>query len=177
MRTHSFTFVVEGVDPEDEHLEDKFFDAGCDDATIALMRGMVAVCFDRRADRYVDAVLSAYENVRDAGASVVRFEPDFLVNATEIADRAGLSRAAISLYEKGERASGYPHPVARITTGHPLWDWVDVSRWLFSRGKLSEDAVRSAQVSRLINEDAQKNASPAQIRARVESAIAEPIVA
>jgi len=38
------------------------------------------------------------------GATVERIEPDHLVSLADIARRAGLTRAAISLYAKGMRA-------------------------------------------------------------------------
>ena len=57
------------------------------------------------------------------GARVERIEPDHLVSMADIARRAGLTRAAISLYAKGMRAQEFPAPVARVTSEIPLWDW------------------------------------------------------
>lgn len=156
MTTYSFTFVVGNVDPFGDDFEDRFFEAGCDDATLVLMHGAVAVCFDREHETFKEAVLSAYQNVSDTGSELLRFEPDYLVNASEIAARAGLSRAAVSLYENGERGEGFPKPFARITTKSPLWDWVEVSRWLCLRGKIDESEFRTAQISRAVNHSVQK---------------------
>lgn len=156
MTVHSFAYVVGNVDPFADDFEDRFFNAGCDDATLAVMHGAVVVCFDREADQYKDAVLSAYDNIIAAGATLERFEPDYLVSASEIAKRAGLSRSAVSLFEKGERGEGYPKPCARITTASPLWDWVEVSRWLVERGTIGEEEFRSALISRIINFDVQR---------------------
>ena len=77
MRSYEFTFIASGVDPEAEDLEDRFFEAGCDDATLAFMKGLLAVNFCREADSYVHAVVSGYHSVVAAGAVVERFEPDF----------------------------------------------------------------------------------------------------
>jgi predicted transcriptional regulator len=171
MTTFSFTFVVDGIDPYDDAMEDRFFEAGCDDATIALMHNAIALCFSREAPNYIAAVVSAYQNILDAGASVVRFEPDFLVSASEIAKRAGLSRAAVSLYEKGERASNFPKPVARIMTSSPLWDWVCVARWLVEHNKISADHYINAQVSRIANSSFKKGVSPAELEKAFERQI------
>jgi hypothetical protein len=151
MRSYEFTFIASGVDPEAADLEDKFFLAGCDDATLAFMRGRLAVCFAREAENYSHAVVTAYRDVLRAGASVERFEPDFLVNANEIADRAGLTRAAISLYSKGARGEGFPSPYAKVTSDSPLWDWVQVSGWLYRNGKLPVEAVINARIDRAVN--------------------------
>lgn len=151
MNNYSFTFLVSGVDPTADGFEDRFFEAGCDDATIALMNGVVAVCFDRDGDSYTHAVISAYRDVLLSGANVERFEPDFLVSKSEIAKRANLTRAAISQYVSGNRGVEFPKPFARITSSSPLWDWVEVSGWLHKAGHLSIEEVINARVSRVVN--------------------------
>lgn len=175
MQTYEFTFVVDAADPHADDFEDRFFEAGCDDATLALMHGAVVACFDREATTYKDAVLSAYENILAAGASVLRFEPDYLVSAAEIAKRTGVTRGAVSHYSKGERGDGFPKPYARVTTKTPLWDWVDVSRWLCVHGKLDEEEYRFAQVSRIINYNVQVHGDFAKARKDVEVALREPV--
>lgn len=176
MNTFSFAFVV-NADPHAEGFDDRFFEAGCDDATIAVMRGAVALCFSREDSTYKDAVLSAYSDILSAKADVIRFEPDFLVSQTEIAARAGLSKTAVSMYEKGERGEGYPKPYARITTSSPLWDWVEVSKWLCLRGKLDESEYRSALVSRIINYHVQTDKDFEKAREDVEGAMKSPLAA
>ncbi|MGJ8628103.1 MAG: hypothetical protein ACSHXB_14180 [Sulfitobacter sp.] len=175
--THNFTFIVSGVDPFADDFEDRFFEAGCDDATLALMHGSVAVCFDRDGESYNDAVLSAYSNVCKAGAVLKRFEPDYLVSASEIASRAGLSRSAVNLFENGERGKNYPEPFARVTTSSPLWDWVEVSKWLCLRGNIDESEYRSALVSRVINYNVQTNGDFDNAVALVNSAMNQPLEA
>lgn len=151
MKTFEFTIIASGLDHEADDFEDRLFEAGCDDATIAYTRGATILQFAREADQLSDAVGSAIENVRSAGASVERVEPDYLVSLSEIAARANLTKAAISLYTKGERGKGFPPPVARITTESPLWDWTDVAKWLFARNQISAEAVREAEVIRSTN--------------------------
>ncbi|WP_372575024.1 hypothetical protein [Ruegeria jejuensis] len=177
METFEFTFVVDVADPHANDLEDMFFEAGCDDATIALMHGALAACFFREAKSYKDAVLSAYEDILRTGATISRFEPDYLVSASEIASRAGLTRGAVSHYEKGARGEGFPKPYARVTTKSPLWDWVQVSRWLCTHGKLSENEYRLAQVSRVINFNVQVQEGFEKARNDVEEALKQPVAA
>lgn len=156
MKTYDFTFVVD-ADPHADDFEDRFIDAGCDDATFLLMRGAAALSFDRKADTYKDAVFSAFKQIKSAGAQVLRFEPDFLVSATDIAERSGLTKAAIGLFEKGVRREGFPAPQARFSAKSPLWDWVEVSFWLLQNGKVDEEVYREALVSRIINAGSQIN--------------------
>lgn len=151
-----FTFVV-NADPHDEDFEDRFIEAGCDDATFVLLRGAAAISFDREAATYKEAVFSAYKQIISTGSQILRFEPDFLVSASDIAERSGLTRAAVSLFTKGERRDGFPVPHARINSPNPLWDWVAVSKWLVDYKGLPQAKYREAVISRIINAGAQIN--------------------
>lgn len=151
MSEFEFSFLLSGPDPHSGDFADRFFEAGCDDATIMLTRGLIAVCFARQADNYAQAVMSGYRDVLKTGAKVERFEPDFLVSRSDISKRAGLSKAAISLYVAGERGRGFPAPCARITSSNPLWDWVEVAAWLHRNEQLPLDAVVNARISRVVN--------------------------
>lgn len=151
MEMHEFTIIASGLDPEAEDFEDRFFEAGCDDATISWRKGVIVLMFVRQAPTLIEAMVSAAASVEEAGAKVERFEPDHLVNITDIAERASMTRAAISLYTRGERASGFPHPVARITSESPLWDWAEVAEWLFEHRKVSFDVVVEARLLRRVN--------------------------
>ena len=152
MSEYNFAFLVSGVKAHDDDFADRFFEAGCDDATLMLVRGVVAVCFAREADNYAHAVVSAYANILATGAEIERFEPDFLVSQSEIASRANLTRSAVNHYVSGERGDGnFPVPTARITSSSPLWDWVDVSGWLHKHKLLEADEVINARISRTMN--------------------------
>ena len=39
MKMHEFSIIASGLNPEAEDFETRFFDAGCDDATISFRRG------------------------------------------------------------------------------------------------------------------------------------------
>jgi len=151
MTKHELTIIASGLNPEADDFEDSLFEAGCSDATISIQKGLIILEFTREASSFPHALISAIEDVRRSGAHVERIEPDHLVSLSDIARRASLSRAAISLYVKGERSDGFPSPVARVTTESPLWDWVHVARWLHRNQRLSLDAVVQAKVVREAN--------------------------
>ena len=151
MDKFQLTIVASGLDSEAEDFEDRFFEAGCDDATISVQKGVIIVEFNREAKSFLHALVSAVENVRATGARVERIEPDHLVSLSDIAARSGMSKAAVSLYSKGKRARDFPFPVARVTTESPLWDWVHVSRWMYHNSKVGLDDVIRAKMVREAN--------------------------
>lgn len=153
MKTFEFTIVASGLDHQADNFEDRFFEAGCDDATIAFARGAIILQFAREAETLGQAVESAIHMVRSTGAEVERVEPDYLVSLSEIADRANLSKAAISLYAKGERGKGFPHPIARVTTESPLWDWTEIAGWLYENERIDKIAFQEAIVMREFNDN------------------------
>ena len=151
MKTHEFAIIASGVDPEAEDFEDRFFEAGCDDATISFQKGVIILEFHREAVSFSKALASAYEAVRRAGAKVERVEPDHLVSLSEIADRSGTTRQGISLYTRGERGADFPVPVAKVTSRHPLWDWEEVAGWLVANGKLPREELVRARIVKEAN--------------------------
>ena len=151
MKTHEFTIIASGLNPEAEDFEDRFFDAGCDDATLSFQKGVIIIEFAREAVSFSKAVTSAYQAVLGAGATVERVEPDYLVSLSEIAERSGKTRQAISLYTNGNRGEGFPAPVARVTSNHPLWDWEEVAGWLVERDALPKEELVRARVVKEAN--------------------------
>lgn len=151
MKTFEFSIIAHGVDPQDDDFEDRFFEAGCDDATLSLQRGLMIADFAREAESLSAAIASALHNVRAAGADITRVEPDPLVSLSDIAERSMLSRQAISLYAKGERGADFPPPAVKIMSGHPLWDWGRVAEWLYARSLISEEVVVEARIIREAN--------------------------
>ncbi len=160
MSIFDFAVIASGVDHEADDFEDRFFEAGCDDATVAFMRGAIVLQFAREAETLQAAIASALASVRAAGANVDRVEPDYLVSISEIAERAQLTRAAVSLYAKGERGSNFPAPIARVTTDSPLWDWTEVAAWLEARGKLDPGSLHDAYVMRTVNDNLETSSRP-----------------
>lgn len=91
---HEFSIRALGLDPAAEDFEGCFYRAGCDDATIAFQRGVMIIDFSRESNSLEEAIHSAVEAVRSTGATVIRVEPEPLVSLSDIAERAGLTKAA-----------------------------------------------------------------------------------
>lgn len=174
MTEHNFTFVIEGVDPHQPGFEDRLFEAGCDDATIALLHGLVTVGFDREAENLEDAIVSAYADLLSAGVRIVAFEPDDLVTQADIARRGGLTRAAITHYVTGARGAGFPRPVARVTTTSPLWSWAEVAAWLNRHGQLSGAQLAAALIERAASRLFCRSVSPLT-SAQLQTALAQAV--
>ena len=151
MRTFEFTIIATGLDPEAEDFADRFFEAGCDDATISFQKGVIVLDFAREANTFASAVLTACADCAKAGANILHVEPDNLVSLSDIAKRAQLTRAAVSYYTRGERDCGFPAPIARVTTDSPLWDWPVVAQWLYARSKLPPHIVVYARIVKHVN--------------------------
>jgi hypothetical protein len=151
MSIYNFTIIASGVDHNADDFEDKFFQAGCDDATISVQKGAIILEFSREERSFPRALLSAFLSVQKAGAKVVHFEPDHLVSLTDIANRSELSKAAISLFANGQRGKDFPAPIAKVTTDSPLWDWVAVARWMYRRKSLALHHVIEARIVRQAN--------------------------
>jgi hypothetical protein len=157
--TFEFAVIASGLDPEDDDVFDRFYEAGCDDATVAFQKGHFIVDFAREAATLEEAIASAIADVTKAGAKVERIEPDPLVSLSDMAARAGLTRAAMTNYFKGLRAKAFPAPVARVTTESPLWDWATVARWMYAHKKLPREAALAAEIVRQANEAIAKGES------------------
>jgi hypothetical protein len=153
MTVFEFSVIASGLDPSADDFESRFYGAGCDDATVSYQRGHIILDFAREASSADEAIASAVANVRSAGATVDRIEPDPLVSLSEIAQRAGLTRAAVSQYAGGHRGNSFPAPVARITSNAPLWRWASVAAWLCARNQLPREAVAEAEAVARANLD------------------------
>ena len=129
----------------------RFYEAGCDDATISFQRGRIIVDFSREAESIDVALVSALTEVESTGATVERIEPDPLVSLADIATRTHMTRAAMTNYAKGHRGHGFPAPVARITSESPLWNWDEVAHWLFRHGRIDAETVLAAFALRRVN--------------------------
>jgi hypothetical protein len=77
MAISELTVVASGIDPTAD-LEDRFFEAGCSDATIAVTDGVITLQFAREADNLAEAIASARAAITQAGARVeeVKLKPD-----------------------------------------------------------------------------------------------------
>jgi hypothetical protein len=158
MQMCSFTLIVSGFDHEADGFEDALFEAGCDDATVSVQRGLLMLDFQREAAGLARAIKSAIADVRKAGGDVIHVEPDNLVNTSDIAARTAMTRQAVHNWVAGKRGDGFPHPVARVTSDHPLWDWAIVADWLSRRQLLPRREKHAARIVRGINRRLRRDA-------------------
>ena len=154
MPIHDFAFILD-ADPHDQSVEDLFFDEPFLDTTLILQNGALALSFDREASTFKDAVLSGYQDIRNAGIRIISFDPDYLVTSSEIARRVGVSRSAISKYERSDIDNGFPTPVRHVLSNRPVYDWVSVSKWFLDREEISKEEHIHALISRVMNFGAQ----------------------
>ena len=69
MKTHRLSIIASGLDVTTNDYADRFFEAGCDDATVSLQKGRFVLDFDRAADSFEKALISAIHDVKRSGAT------------------------------------------------------------------------------------------------------------
>ena len=151
---HDFTLVLTGVNELTQGVVDSFYEAGCDDATIASRCGRVVATFSRTAPSLKDAILSAIHCIRRAGvgADVLRVDYCNLVTQADIARKISRSRQLVHQYMTGARGpGGFPSPACEISDGTRLWFWCEVAYWLWQNDMIKEDVLRDAQQVEAIN--------------------------
>jgi predicted DNA-binding transcriptional regulator AlpA len=172
---YEFALVLSGVDGLTRHVEDRLFEAGCDDATLSRRYGRVILTFTRTADSLGEAVLSAIESVHRSGcgAQVERVDVCDLVTESEIAKRIGRTRALVHQYIHGRRGpGGFPGPVGYVTSRSPMWYWSEVAAWLRQNDMIGEDILIDAREMATINSSLEYSH-----RRRLNPAIADKILA
>ena len=83
MKTHTFTIILaDAEDIVDDMTQERFlqmsdvlFEAGCDDGSPGVCRGVVTIDFDREAETLRAAIQSAVADVERAGYRIARVEP------------------------------------------------------------------------------------------------------
>ena len=72
-----FVFTLKGFNLEETDLDEKLYDAGCDDATIWSTGGRIYASFAREATSLEEAIESAKQDVAKAGGEVLSVDSDF----------------------------------------------------------------------------------------------------
>ncbi len=156
MKYYEFTLVVESPKSVSEQMEDALFEAGCDDALLSFRNGIAYIEFDRRAKDLEEAVISAIQQVENAGLDmrVKRVEPSDLVTSAEIARRLKRSRQSIQQLISGSRGIGdFPLPVAGVTSKTMLWSWQEVAGWFLQKQKINDKTMyEDAKTLKQLNE-------------------------
>jgi len=148
MNKYQFTLVLGDATSDTMDLEDRLYEAGCDDALMCSYNQTVYLEFDRLAGNVARAILSARNDIQRAGFRVASIQEGGYASMAEMAERAGLSRAALNNYAKGTRGDGdFPAPVYGIASSSPLFSWPEVATWLHSKKKLAATAFEVASVA------------------------------
>lgn len=139
-KTHSFTLVLKNVDENTPGLEDRLYEAGCDDSLVNFRDGTVYLDFDRKAASLEKAVVSAIRQVEMTGIMVASVAPEDLVSESDIAKRLQMKRQAVSLWIKGARRkeNPFPKPIMKLSDRSPFWKWRFVVEWLY-KNRIVED--------------------------------------
>jgi transcriptional regulator with XRE-family HTH domain len=147
MNSYHFTIVVRDAYIDAPDIEDKFYEAGCGDALLCSYNDTVYLEFDRQADNAEQAIKSALDNIRLLGFQQLIVQESGVSTLSEMAERAGLTRAALSQYAKSKRGCGdFPKPVYGVATGSALYSWAEVAEWLYKQGKLAQTHYEVARV-------------------------------
>lgn len=75
MAHYSFTVEVSCVDLQPMNFENRLYEAGCDDALVAVVDGKLFLDFDRTALNFDTAVELARSDIERAGGHIVSVEP------------------------------------------------------------------------------------------------------
>jgi hypothetical protein len=151
---YEFVFILGGIPELSDDVANALFESGCDDATLSSRSGRIYLTFAREETSFQRAILTAIRDVRRAGigAEVLAVDNSNLVTPSEIARRIGRSRQMIAQYINGSRGpGGFPPPSCHLTEGHHLWNWSDVSAWLFENGVIDRQMVQVAADIAIIN--------------------------
>ena len=65
--TFSFSLLISGIDEITDALEDALYGGACDDALISQVEGRIYLDFDREAESWTTAIMSAIEDVENCG--------------------------------------------------------------------------------------------------------------
>jgi hypothetical protein len=77
IESHAFTLILSGFDQLTDEIENRLFEAGCDDALLGIHTGTPYLSFDREAESLEDAIKSAIKSVQSSGLpiEIVRVNP------------------------------------------------------------------------------------------------------
>lgn len=109
-------------------IEDRLFEAGCDDALIGLgSKGRLALAFVREGSSANQAIISAISDVKQAipHAKLIEAEPD-LVGITDIAEMFGFTRQNM---RKLLQTHVHTFPLPLHEGRAALWHLADVLEW------------------------------------------------
>lgn len=130
-----FSVIVDGVDAQDDDHVDLL--VALDEVLLlADVDGTLEVHLEVEAATSEAALRAAVLLIESTapGARVTRIDLD-LVAASDIAERVGVSRQAVTSWVGTERRGlRFPAPVGRVAGGTRIWGWSQVLPWLQANG-------------------------------------------
>ena len=157
MKYYNFQIIVNGfqinTNDDMEHITDLLAGANCDDSVISSYNKTLYLDFDREADCYEQAIMSAIKDIESIPhLKVASVDAGDYVGLSDAAELADITRSALSNYNKGIRGNGqFPAPILRITNKNPVWRWSDIASWLSANGKIEQELVDNARTVEAIN--------------------------
>lgn len=122
MNNYALTFVV---DPFNDDVDDRLLNSGM---MTSVQDRLFQVMTIKAGATCLDAARDAARRVQTLGARVQRLDLD-LVNQSEIAERVGLTRAAVNKWVHCTDP-GQSFPTPHTAAPALLWAWGDVNEWL-----------------------------------------------
>jgi hypothetical protein len=133
MPEYELTFELPSIT---EAVEDQIVDAT--EATIAEHFGVSTATVLIAAPDAVSAAREVIEELSRAGAVPMRLVDD-LVSRSQIAERAGVTRQAVTNWVNGSRQAGTDFPKPFVLTSGGLWRWDEVLYALRAMGLAVDD--------------------------------------
>lgn len=122
-----------------DDLEDRIADRL--DAVIAVHMGVVTVTVEVDAPDAVSAARATVNSLVALGVRPLRLIDD-LVTRSQIAERLGVTRQAVSLWVSGAREAVAGFPAPYVTTSGGLWRWGEIVEAYAASGRVLDDGVR-----------------------------------
>jgi hypothetical protein len=134
-------------------IADTLYELGADDCTVSATGRSLILSFDREANNYEEAVLSAIKQVNKIeGVTVKSVDAGQYVGLSDAAELSELTRSALSKFNKGDRGDGtFPSPYLRVGTKTPLFDWAEIAKWLEERQLVESGIAENARFTSNIN--------------------------
>lgn len=149
MKTYHITLTLQGEHTESDALEDRLYEAGCDDATLCFNGRTAYLEFDREAASAREAVTTAIANVEAAGCQVAHSEQGGFVTLASVAYLSELPIKTLRAWANGQRGkkleASFPAPHFGISSGSAVYYWPEVAAWLVENGKLESRYLEVAQ--------------------------------
>ncbi|MDX7990869.1 DNA-binding protein [Xenorhabdus littoralis] len=154
-----YDFALIAISPEKKidsdllcQIANTLYEAGADDCTVLSRDNAFILEFDREADSYKKAVLSAIKQVQSVGLIVKSIDAGQYVGLSDAAEFAHLTRSAMSKFSKGVRGDGFfPTPYFRLNNKAPLYEWKEIADWLSRKGMIEPELAENAEVTADIN--------------------------